>query len=379
VVKRTDWVVALGLVIALALPLGACQKGPKAGGPEAKIDVCKTEFPPTALATIGDEVVTAKELDGAKIDLRAKNQLFDSQTAFLQTRRQVLDDFLFGKLVEKEAVALKTTSADIVAKEVTAKIKPVSEQEAQKYYDEIKEMRTKGGQQTPPYAQVGDQIRSRMKMEKEKERRDAYFMSLAKKHAVKYVEAAPEFNLPRMAMDVGALAPKGAASASVTIVEFSDFQCPFCSRAAKTIDKVMEEYKGRVKLYFRHYPLNFHPNAKPAALAAHCANDQDKFWKFHDMLFANQQKLDRESFVSYAKELKLDVKKFEACFDGEQHKAAVEKDMQDGEGAGVSGTPAFFINGVMLSGNQPIEKFREIIDQELKSAKEKGAEKPVMP
>jgi protein-disulfide isomerase len=158
---------------------------------------------------------------------------------------------------------------------------------------------------------------------------------------------------------------KGAPGATVEIVEYSDFECPFCSRANATVQKVLADYQGKVRLVFRDFPLPFHQNAQVAAEAGQCAHEQGKFWEMHDKMFANQRALTAEALKQYATELSLDTTKFNACLDGQRFKDSVMSDHQGGSQMGVSGTPAFFINGRFLSGAQPYEAFTAIINEEL--------------
>ena len=161
---------------------------------------------------------------------------------------------------------------------------------------------------------------------------------------------------------------KGAKDAPVTIVQFSDFQCPFCSRVEPTITKVMDDYKGKVRVVWRDLPLPFHPNAMPAAIAARAAGDQGKFWEMHDKIFADQQHMDRPTYEKYAQELGLNMGKFKAALDAEKGKELIQADSAAGGKIGARGTPAFFINGKFLSGAQPFEMFKTKIDDELKVA-----------
>ena len=161
---------------------------------------------------------------------------------------------------------------------------------------------------------------------------------------------------------------KGAKDAPVTIVQWSDFQCPFCSRVEPTVAKVMEDYKGKVRVVWRDLPLPFHPNALPSAIAARAAGDQGKFWEMHDKLFADQAHEDRATFEKYAQELGLNMGKFKAALDAQKGKEAIEADAAAGGKIGARGTPAFFINGKFLSGAQPYEVFKAKIDGELKVA-----------
>ncbi len=163
---------------------------------------------------------------------------------------------------------------------------------------------------------------------------------------------------------------KGAKDALVTIVEFSDFQCPFCGRVEPTISKVMDEYKGKVRVFWRDYPLPFHNDAMPAAIVGRVAAEEGKFWQMHDKLFENQRALDRASLEKYAGEIGLNAGKVKAALDANKAKyeAAIKADTEAGSKIGVRGTPAFFINGIFLSGAQPYEAFKARIDQELTKA-----------
>lgn len=156
----------------------------------------------------------------------------------------------------------------------------------------------------------------------------------------------------------------------ITIVEFSEFQCPFCARVLPATREVMTRYKGKVRWVVRDFPLGFHDRAKPAAVAARCALKQGKYWQMYSTLFENQNALSDSDFVTYANKIKLDKSKWQACVDKpEAELAFIDKNMQSGIRAGVTGTPAFFINGRRLSGAVPFESFRKIIDEELAKTK----------
>jgi len=154
----------------------------------------------------------------------------------------------------------------------------------------------------------------------------------------------------------------GGKNADVVIVTFSDYQCPYCARGEATIAQLLDEYGDGIKVVFRDFPLGFHDNAHIAAQAAECAAEQDMFWEYHDVLFANQGALDMDSLKTYAAELELDSGDFNTCLESGEMEAEVNADMEDGISYGVQGTPAFFINGELVSGAQPIENFRAIID-----------------
>lgn len=165
-------------------------------------------------------------------------------------------------------------------------------------------------------------------------------------------------------------AVKGDPNAPVTIIEFSDYECPFCGRHFRdTLPQIISEYvdTGKVKIVFRDFPLGFHDDAQKASEAAECAGEQgdENYWKMHDKLFENQQTLDEDSLKQYAKDIGLDTVQFDSCLDSDAMEDEVKADMEDGKIYGVSGTPAFFINGKFISGAQPFSVFKDIIDAEL--------------
>ncbi len=160
----------------------------------------------------------------------------------------------------------------------------------------------------------------------------------------------------------------GDADAPVTIIEFSDYECPFCGRFfAQTLPEMKREYidKGLVKLVYRDFPLSFHPNAQKAAEAAECAGDQGKYFEMHDKIFENQQAIGVANLKAYAADLSLDTAAFNDCLDSGKFAQEVKDDFADGQAAGVSGTPSFFINDKKLVGAQPFEAFKAVIDAEL--------------
>lgn len=166
---------------------------------------------------------------------------------------------------------------------------------------------------------------------------------------------------------------KGPADAKVTIVEYSDFQCPFCTRGYETIEKqVLTEYGNKVRFVYKHFPLGFHPWATPAAVAVECVADQkqdDAYWKLYAYYFEHQKEINPQNVKDKAKEAlagtKVDMAKFEQCYDKQATLARVQADMAEGQSVGVSGTPGFIINGRLISGAQPFQNFKSVIDDEL--------------
>lgn len=157
----------------------------------------------------------------------------------------------------------------------------------------------------------------------------------------------------------------GNPQAPITIVEFSDFECAFCKKAHPTIKSLLKKYDGQVKVAYKHLPLDFHKNAKPAALASIAAHNQGKFWEFHDEIFANQQNLTEETLMGIAEKLKLDMAKFKEDIKSKEAAEKLAYDMQEAQKFGISGTPFFLVNGEPISGALPEQAFVQIIEAQL--------------
>ncbi len=159
----------------------------------------------------------------------------------------------------------------------------------------------------------------------------------------------------------------GPDNAKVTLISYSDFECPYCARFSATISQIINEYGDDVRVVFRHFPLSFHANAKGAAVAAECAAEQGEFWEMHDMIFeANTEKnMSLETWKDAAEEIGLDTNDFEDCLESDRYDTKIASQMEGGAKAGVRGTPATFVNGKMISGALPFESFKQIIDAEL--------------
>ena len=172
--------------------------------------------------------------------------------------------------------------------------------------------------------------------------------------------------MPRVQVGFDAARVRGNPKARVMIVEFSDYQCPYCGQVESTLKNVLAKHEGAVALAFRDMPITqIHPMAEGAAEAARCAGEQGKFWEYHDLLFADQGALDRNGLIAKASRLQLDPKQFESCISSEKYKTQIQQDNQDGLRAGVTGTPGFFINGVFINGAQLEATFDKIIGEQL--------------
>ena len=223
-----------------------------------------------------------------------------------------------------------------------------------------------------PESNINDQVKERiysyMKEQKRDELVQVAVAKLTKNDPVEVYFKKPKSNVQ---IDLGEAPITGGNHAKVTMTIFSDFQCPFCGRAATTEAAIRKKYGNKIKVAFKQFPLPMHKDAMPAAEASMCVyeQDHDKFWKFHDAAFAQQDKLDPESLAKLAKSAGIDEKKWKECFDSHKYAESVKKDVAYGEKLGVRSTPTFFINGQFLAGAMPIEQFSEVIDEELAASK----------
>jgi protein-disulfide isomerase len=316
--------------------------------------------PHTPVANIGLSTITAGELDESIKDRLKKDQT-EYEKEVYEARREGLEQLILRRLISDEAKKKGVDENAYLHDEIESKVPPASEAEAKAFYDKNPD---KMGAQS--FDELKGRIVDYLTNQRRSQAAKRYFDDLKAKNSVKIMLTAPEE--PRV--NVAATGPsKGPANAPVTIVEFSDFQCPFCGRAKGTVDEVMAAYAGKVRLVFRDYPLPFHDKAEKAAEAGACANEQGKFWQMHDYMFTHQETLDVASLKKAARENGIDGTKFDACLDGGKFASQIKANVDAGQAAGVQGTPHFFINGRQLSGAQPIERFKEVIDQELASSK----------
>jgi protein-disulfide isomerase len=222
-----------------------------------------------------------------------------------------------------------------------------------------------------PLDKVRPQIEQALTQAKKQQARQDYQEQLQTRSDVAIL-----LSRPRVDVSPDPLRVKGNPDAPVTIVEFADFQCPYCGSVQPALKTVLEKYQGKVRFGFRDFPLRqIHPQAQLAAEASRCAGEQGKFWEYHDLLYANQTRLDQASLTDQARTAGVDVERFGTCLTSGKFKAQIESDLQAGTISGVSGTPAFYINGVLLSGAQPASAFESIIDSGLAEASVKKATK----
>ena len=339
---------AAALVLFAAFAACSAAQSPKPG---ATSDV---------VATVGTTPVTLAEVDERALQQQAT--AFGSVKllqALFEARRAAVNEIVATRLIEQAAKAAGTDASTIEAKEITAKIAVPTDAEVNAWYG-ANQARVQG----TPIDVAREPIRKFLLDQRTQAARQQYVDSLKAKTAVKI-----SLDPPRQKVDAAGRPEMGPKNAPIEIVEFSDFQCPFCFRATPTVKQMLSTYGDRVHFVYRHFPLPNHPNARPAAEAAACAEDQGKFWPFHDRLFTNQTKLSDADLKQHASALGLDAGKFSDCVDNHKAQKRVEDDIAAGTALGVTGTPAFFINGRQVEGAVPFNDFKVIIDEELSARK----------
>lgn len=287
----------------------------------------------------------------------------------LRALHQVLDRRLF----EAEAKRRGISPDDLLKIEVISKVPQPSEDQVKTYYDQH-QANFKGS-----YEEEKDRISSGLYGVEVQKAENAYAQGLLQQ-ALNSGELQMLITPPKVEVSADPARIRGDANAPVTIVEFSDFSCTFCRSAEGTIGELLAKYPGKVKIAYRDFPLpQLHPNAELAAEASRCAGEQGRYWDYHDTLFAHYTKQTREDLVGYAREMKLDDKKFDACLTSGRYKQQVEQDVQLGARSGVMATPGFFVNGRFLSGAQPAAVFEKVIEEELAAPRPKVAAETQQP
>jgi protein-disulfide isomerase len=272
-----------------------------------------------------------------------------------------LDSLIEQRALQAESKARGITTEKLFELEVKAVITEPTEAEVEAYYI------GQSGKLNHPLDEVKEQIKQSLKQSKLLLAKQDYLKRLREKANVSIL-----LEPPRTELGYDPLRLKGSPKAPVIIVEFSDFQCPFCQQIQPRLKKLLAKYEGHVSLAFRDFPLppTAHPQAQLAAEASRCAAEQNRFWEYHDLLFSNPRNLDHSGLVEFASNLRLDTQRFDACLTSRKYSSKVEEDLKEGLKIGVSGTPSFLVNGVLL-GSSSSETFEKAIESELARASDK--------
>jgi protein-disulfide isomerase len=315
-----------------------------------------------ALAVVGGQSLYDDDLPFVQA------QLYQLRLQEYELKNKALEMLVNQKLLDAEAQKKGIPADKVLEQDVDAKIADPTEAELQAVYIVQKQQLGK------PFDEVKGQLQQLLKRSKIQQAREDYY-----KHLREQAKVTIFLQKPRVEVAYDPSRLRGNPKAPIVIVEFSDFQCPYCQSVQPTLKRVLEKYEGRVSLAYRDLPSQeIHPQAQLAASASRCAGEQGKFWEYHDLLFANPNKLNREGFLEHARSLKLDEKQFDSCLSGGKYNAQIEQDRLQGLRSGVTGTPGFFINGNLFTGSLPQDAFEKAIQAELATLlKEK--DKPATP
>jgi protein-disulfide isomerase len=298
------------------------------------------------------------EITNAELINGIESEVFEFESKAFEVKMGKLKSMIIDKLVEKDPRKKGLTVDEFVTKYISSAIN-ISEKEIDAF---IKD-------QNIPQEHINPQIREKIKnyltVERKKEAVEKWLGEQTKKTPIEVYMQKPR--RPTFPVEAGNAPFAGDKDAKVVIVEYSDFQCPFCAKGADLLKKIKAKYGKKVKVAFKNFPLPFHNHAQGAAVAGLCANEQgsDKFWKMHDEMFAKQDSLDPEGLKKIAKAAGLKMDSFETCLKDEKILKQVNADLEDGRKVGVKSTPTFYVNGQLISGAQEVEVFAELIDEEL--------------
>ncbi len=310
------------------------------------------------VARIGNEVVTETELEAmigpSLVSLR--QQMYDAKVNQLKAE-------IFDRLVGEAATAEGLTRADYLAKRVSTKVTDPDEGEIVQVMSQFRSRLPQDDLQAR--RQVIEALRQRNEAQLSEQLREELFAKAS-------VEILLEPPRVEVAIDSGTPS-RGPAKAPIVLVEYTDYQCPYCTRVQGTIDRLLEVYDGQIRHVFKNLPLPFHQQAELAAGGALCAQDQGRFWELHDWLFANASNISVDSMAAAMAELEADTDLFRACVEQNTYAEQVRGDAMEARSFGITGTPGFLVNGRVITGAQPYEAFETVIDEELAR---KGIESP---
>jgi protein-disulfide isomerase len=313
----------------------------------------------TAVASPGT-AATVAEVDGVKLTLAELEQkqgasLFQARNTYYDTQRKAVNDLIDQYLLERQAKKEGVTVTELLEKHVNKNIaKDPSEDAVRVYYE--------GSDANEPFEVAKDKIIQYIRGRRTAKLQAAYMQSL-KSQAKIVIELAA----PRAQLSLKDTAVRGNSQAPVTVVEYADYECPYCQIIAPTVEKLRAEFKDKVAFAYKHMPLNIHPHAQKAAEASNCAGDQGKFWEFHDKLTTGKQ-FEVPKLKEIARDLKLNGEKFDKCLDSGEQAAIVKAQGAEGQAMGIPGTPAFFVNGRFVTTGVNYEGLKSMIEEELNAS-----------
>jgi protein-disulfide isomerase len=311
---------------------------------------CFAQSESPVVAEVGGVKVTMSDLEREE-----SAKLLAAHYQYYQTETRALNDLIDRKLLEQKAKSENLTVDQLIDRDIKSKVQDPTEDQMKVYYE--------GLETSQPYEQVRDKILAKIRQLRTEKIRAAYVADL-RVHSTVSIMLAP----PAAANMENEMAKTNSDKPQVTLVEFADYECPYCQKVAADVNKLRADMGDKINFQYKDFPLQMHARAEKAAEAVRCASKQGKFWEFHDEIFRSKE-LDVDQLKAQARALNLNTAAFDQCLDSGEETAAIEKDRKDGEKLGISGTPSFFINGHYLSGALDYATLRQVVDQQLTLAK----------
>jgi protein-disulfide isomerase len=321
------------------------------------LGVAPTLSPAQSLGKDGNVIaeVNGQKLVMSDLEQAEGGKLLQARSSYYDAQRKALDDLIDQSLLEQQAKKDNITVDKLIEREVTSKLPadPTDEQ-LRVYYEGI--------DTDQPFDAVKDKIMQHIRDVRSTKAKAAYLVKLRNQSNIMIALQPPAANV-NLANSI----LKGSANAQVVLVEFADYQCPYCQKVHPDIDKLKAEFGDKLSIAFKDFPLPMHPFAQKAAEAARCAGVQGKFWEYHDALFT-EKKLEVPQLKEQARTLKLDGAAFDKCLDSGEQAAVVAKDYAEGKKLGITGTPSFFVNGHYFSGAVNYTMLRDMVHQQLNTS-----------
>jgi protein-disulfide isomerase len=307
------------------------------------------------IAAQSDSTVVAKvggvEVTMADLEQEESAKLLTAHYQYYQAEAKALNELIDQKLIEQKANSEHITVQQLLDREINSKVQDPTEDQMKVYYE--------GLETEQPYEAVRGKVLEKIRQLRTDKVRAAYLATLREKSSIVVTLAPPHVNVDTQNAQV-----LGPQKAPVTLVEFADYECPYCQKVAADVKRLQADLGDKVSFTYKDFPLSMHARAEKAAEATRCASKQGKYWEFHDELFRSKE-LDVDQLKAQARALKLDPAQFDKCLDSGEETSVVERDRKEGTRLGISGTPAFFINGHFLSGALDYAALRQIVEQQL--------------
>ena len=314
---------------------------------------------PALAASVGDSstvvaVVNGHSLTRADLDKRESAELTQAQYKYYLTERQAVEKLIDDEVVADQARKDKLSVDELLQRKVYSQLKTPSDSDLRAIFEVM--------QTDQPYEKVRDDLKEQIMQRRRDKARKAYIEALRKQDNAQVMLDSPSVQVAATG------APTiGPTNAPVKVIEFADYQCPYCKQVHPELLKLREEFPQQMVLVYEDFPLPMHPFAEKAAEASHCADEQGKFWEYHDGLFQHSGPLDADALKSVAQSLGLDQAKFSQCLDSGKEAPTVAKGLAEGHKLGLTGTPTFFINGHMIAGATKYDALKEMVAHQISS------------